>query len=186
MSIIKLTDGKRCYIQAVLDNFSRCVLAWRVTGRYGGVSTKRLITDALAKARSLGLSTTPEIMVDGGIENFNRDVDQLVDDGTIKRTLAQIEIDFSNSLIESLFLRLKHWHLYLKKLNTIDQLRLHTDFYLRESHNRIPRAVLSGATPLEAISGGRGVNSVELIQEKYARARSDRIEHNRSTICSAC
>lgn len=162
------------------------MLAWRVTDRYGGASTKELITNALAKARTLGLSTTPDIMVDGGTEYFNRDVDQLVDDGTIKRTLAQIEIDFSNSLIESLFLRLKHWHLYLKKLNTIDQLREHTDFYLRESNNRIPRAVLGGATPLEAISGGLGVNSVELIQEKSAKARSNRIEHNRSTICGAC
>jgi len=44
----------------------------------------------------------------GGVENFNRAVDELVDSGLLKRLLARTEITFSNSLIESWWRVLKH------------------------------------------------------------------------------
>jgi hypothetical protein len=41
------------------------------------------------------------LLADGGVENFNGAVDKLVASGLLKRLLAQTEITFSNSLIES-------------------------------------------------------------------------------------
>ena len=41
------------------------------------------------------------VLVDGGVENFNSAVDAVIESGLLKRVLAQTEIRFSNSLIES-------------------------------------------------------------------------------------
>ena len=62
---------------------------------------------AVAKAKELGLILVPNVFVDSGVENINANVDRLVSDNLISRTIAQIEIEFSHSMIEMLFLRLK-------------------------------------------------------------------------------
>ena len=36
--------------------------------------------------------TNPQLLVDGGVENYNSAVDKLVDSGLLKRILAQTEI----------------------------------------------------------------------------------------------
>lgn len=42
-------------------------------------------------------STTsiPKLMVDGGIKNYNASVDEIVDEGLLKRVLAQAEVEVS-------------------------------------------------------------------------------------------
>lgn len=50
----------------------------------------------------------PMLLTDGGVENVNGAVDELVESGLLKRVLAQTEIAFSNSLIESWWRVLKH------------------------------------------------------------------------------
>ncbi|MDP6723485.1 MAG: hypothetical protein QGF59_32775 [Pirellulaceae bacterium] len=59
------------------------------------------------------------MLVDGGVENFNSAVDEVVASGILKRVLAQTEIDFSNSLIEAWWRVLKHQWLYLNTLDTV-------------------------------------------------------------------
>ena len=44
---------------------------------------------------------SPMLVVDGGVENFNGDVDELIKSGVLRRVLAMTEIEFSNSLIEA-------------------------------------------------------------------------------------
>ena len=50
----------------------------------------------------------PMLLTDGGIENYNAAVDELINAGRLKRVLARTEITFSNSLIESWWRVLKH------------------------------------------------------------------------------
>ncbi len=40
-------------------------------------------------------------MVEGGIEHYNSAVDEVLETGMLKRVLAQTDINFSNSMIES-------------------------------------------------------------------------------------
>ena len=42
-------------------------------------------------------------MVDGGVENFNEAVDELVGEGLLRRILAQTDIAASNSMVEAFF-----------------------------------------------------------------------------------
>ena len=77
-------------------------------------------TAELLLGASSGLADKqPTLLADGGVENFNRAVDELVESGILKRLLARTEITFSNSLIESWWRTLKHQWLYLNTLDTV-------------------------------------------------------------------
>jgi hypothetical protein len=50
VSVFRIMNGAKVYIQAIIDNASRYVLAWQVTQNYGGANTKALIEKALEAA----------------------------------------------------------------------------------------------------------------------------------------
>ena len=111
-TLIRLLDGSRAYLHAVIDNFSRRILAWNIAGAFHPGATAQLLLDA-GKCMTSG---KPLVLVDGGVENFNSAVDKLVESGLLKRVLAQTDITFSNSLIESWWRVVKHQWLYLNTL----------------------------------------------------------------------
>jgi hypothetical protein len=43
-SLLRLKNGTKIYIRAIIDNFSRYVLAWQATDYSGGIRTRDLIT----------------------------------------------------------------------------------------------------------------------------------------------
>ncbi len=81
----------------MIDNSSRRILAWNVAATFEPAITAQLLRDA-ANTPTPG---KPTVLVDGGVENFNSAVDEVVESRILKRVLAQTEIDFSNSQIES-------------------------------------------------------------------------------------
>ncbi len=78
MTIVRLTrlltGGTKAYLQAVIDNYSRYVLDWKVSADISAVNTRDLLLSALAKAKILGDVGKPEVLSDGGPENDNADV----------------------------------------------------------------------------------------------------------------
>ncbi len=53
-TVIRLTTGIRIYLQAVIDNFSRRILAWRVSEMLSSATTRELLIEA-----SKGLPESP-------------------------------------------------------------------------------------------------------------------------------
>lgn len=104
-TIVRLLNGSRVYLHAVLDNFSRRVLAWRLNDTFETVTTAERLKEA---AKELPEGTVPSTVMDAGVENVNSKVEELVSDGTIKRILAQVDIVESNSMIEVWWHQLKH------------------------------------------------------------------------------
>lgn len=186
LTILRLQDGTRAFVQAVIDNFSRYVLAWKVAKDYGGLRTKELLLQAIAKATDLGLSVVPNVYVDSGSENLNEHVDGLVGSKLIARTVAQIDVEYSNSMIEMLFLRLKHRYLFTIPLTNFEALERRVDFYLTESNDIIPHSALKGATPKEAITGMWGDEKIAAMQALAVTARIERIQSNQSARCTPC
>ena len=186
LTVIKLVDGTRCFVQAVIDNFSRYVLSYSVAKQYTGLQTKELLTNALENAKYLGLSSVPKVYVDGGSENSNKDVQGLVNLGKIVKTVCQIEVDFSNSMIEAFFHRLKNKHLYYVNLTSFEILEKEVKFYILEANEKIPLSVLGGLTPLEAIQGDDKDTFKATLLEKQNKARKHRLEHNKSISCHIC
>ena len=74
---------------------------WKVSADISAVNTRDLLLSALAKAKILGHVGKPEVFSDGGPENDNADVAGLGALGLFTLTLAQIDVTFSNSLIEA-------------------------------------------------------------------------------------
>ena len=103
-TIVRLVDGSRVYLQAVLDNYSRRILAWRLSKRFDAAVTAEILQEA---ATGLPENTVPSAVMDSGVENVNTKVNELVSDGTIKRVLAQVDIAQSNSMIEAWWRQLK-------------------------------------------------------------------------------
>ena len=88
----------------------------------------------VATRRMAPTDAQPTLFADAGVENVNARVDELIDSGALRRVLAQTEIAFSNSMIESWWRTLKHQWLYLNTLDTVASLRRLTSFYVTE-HN---------------------------------------------------
>jgi putative transposase len=186
MSVMRLQNGKRCYVQAIIDNKSRYVLAWKVSEDFGGVRTKELLWSALKKSKKLGVEVVPTVWVDSGTENLNSNVSSLVNNGEIVRTVAQVEVEQSNSMIEALFHRLKNRYLYYQNLRTYEELVKHVDFYLKEANASIPFEMLGGATPLEVYSGMADNKFSNQLTTGTAQARISRMTFNRSQNCGRC
>src|ERR1035438_419520 len=93
VSYFILPDGTKCFIQAIIDNYSRYVLAWQVLTSYDGERTALLLEEALKKAAQLkSKSTHLELIVDGGGENKANAVQKLEGQGHFKKLVARFHI----------------------------------------------------------------------------------------------
>lgn len=180
-TLIRLLDGSRAYMQAVIDNFSRRVLAWKVTGTFDPNAT----VDILLTAEKGVSSDKPLLLADGGVENFNGAVDELIASGLLSRVLAQTEITFSNSMIESWWRVLKHQWLFLNTLDSVRTVEKLVAFYVQEHNSRLPHSAFRGQTPDEMYFGTGNKVPAEL-ETARQQARQARAEANRKRTCSAC
>lgn len=180
-TLIRLLDGTRAYLHAVIDNFSRRILAWKVSASFDPGITAELL---LIASRDV-VDQKPTLLADGGVENFNSAVDELVDSGLLRRLLAMTEISFSNSLIESWWRSLKHQWLYLNTLDTISTLEKLVAFYVDEHNTHLPHSAFRGQTPDEMYFGKDNHIPDQLVAARKT-ARQSRMEVNRTTSCPTC
>ena len=169
------------YFHAVINNFSRRILTWKVSASFDPNTTAELLLSA-----SSGLvDEKPTLLVDGGVENCNSAVDELIDSGLLRRLLAMSEISFSNSLIESWWRAIKHQWLYLNTLDTVSTLERLVTFYVDEHNTRLPHSAFRGQTPDEMYFGTGDQIPDELDAAKNV-ARQSRMDVNRATSCPTC
>ncbi len=115
-TLIRLLDGSRVYLLAVIDNFSQRILVWTVSATFDPESSAKLLLDAVRNTITPGV---PILMTHGGGKNLNPAVNELERSGLLKLVLAQTDIQFSNSMIETWWRALKHQWLYLNLLDTL-------------------------------------------------------------------
>src|ERR1700726_1963002 len=132
-TVIRLLDGPRAYLHAVIDNFSRRILAWRVAETFPPVNSVAVLVAASRGATPS--ATTPVVLADGGVENVNAQVDDLITTGVLRRVLAFTELKFSNSMIEAWWRSLKHQWLFLHSLDSVTTVRRLVAFYVDEQND---------------------------------------------------
>jgi putative transposase len=185
-TVVRLLNGSKAYVHAIIDNFSRRILAYRVADCFD-VANSIAVLVAAAKG-VVGVSEagrSPMLVVDGGVENFNGDVDKLIKSGVLRRVLAMTEIEFSNSLIEAFWRTMKHQWLFLNTLDSVAALRRHVSFYVVAHNTQVPHSAFRGQTPDETyFSTGEHVPA-ELASAKSA-ALEARLHANRSLLCENC
>ena len=125
------------------------------------------------------------MLTDGGGENHNSAVDELIESGLLKRLLAMTEITYSNSMIESWWRALKHQWLYLNTLDTVSTIENLVTFYVDEHNTQLPHSAFRGQTPDEMYFGTGNDIPAELEAARIS-ARQSRIEGNRNMSCKTC
>jgi transposase InsO family protein len=133
-TVIRLLDGTRVYLHAVIDNFSRRILAWRVAETFAPANSVAVLVEAGRGATPS--ETAPVVLADAGVENVNAQVDELITTGVLRRVLAFTELKFSNSMIEAWWRSLKHQWLFLHALDSVTTVRRLVAFYVQE-HNTV-------------------------------------------------
>ena len=178
-TLIRLLDGSKVYLHAIIDNFSRRILAWRVNESFMPAVTAELLVEAAPK------DNKPQLLVDGGIENHNSAVDTLVETGLLTRILAQTEIRYSNSLIESWWRVLKHQWLFFNTLDTAASVQKLVEFYVKEYNSQLPHSAFNGQTPDEMYFG-TGDDIPKQLEAAKLAARKLRLKTNRELNCQVC
>jgi transposase InsO family protein len=182
-TVIRLLDGTRAYLHAVIDNFSRRILAWRVADTFAPVSSVGVLLEASRAA--IRSARTPVVLADAGVENVNADVDALIASGVLCRVLAFTELKFSNSMIEAWWRSLKHQWLFLHQLDSVATIRRLVAFYVQEHNHVLPLSAFRGQTPDEMYFG-TGASVPGELTSRAAAARRARLEANRSASCTTC
>jgi transposase InsO family protein len=180
-SVVRLLDGTKAYLHAVIDNYSRRILSWKVSPTFNPVATAEIL---LAASKGT-VDCKPMLLADGGVENINGAVNELVDSGLLNRVLVQTEITFSNSMIESWWRVLKHQWLFLNTLDSVKTVETLVGFYVQEHNSCLPHSAFRGQTPDEMYFG-RGGDIPNKLEASRKKARKERIETNRKRTCRAC
>jgi transposase InsO family protein len=183
VTVIKLLDGTKVYLHGVIDNFSRRLLAWKLATTLCPNSTCEVLLEA-GKAL-IGGAAPPTVVTDSGVENVNKEVDALQQKGIIKRILALVEVDYSNSKIEAFWRSLRHQWLYLNCLDSPAALQRLVAFYVQQHNEIIPHSALNGQTSDEAYFGTASDVPEELAAARH-ETRSDRLRANRHLACDDC
>jgi hypothetical protein len=124
-------------------------------------------------------------MVDSGVENVNGQVDKLLDTGKLRRVLAQVEVSYSNSMIEAWWRCLKHSWLYLHSLDSAVAVECLVSFYVEQHNTVMPHRAFDGRTSDEVYFGVADNLASELAKRRRL-AREERAASNRSMTCTAC
>lgn len=127
----------------------------------------------------------PTLVADSGAENVSGEVDRLIELGQIRRVLAQIEVSFSNSMIEAWWRNLKHAWLYLHTLDSASAAERLVAFYVEQHNTVMPHRAFDGRTP-DKIYFGMAGDLAEQLAERRRRARVGRVAANRAITCTEC
>ncbi len=179
-TVIRLLDGTKAYLHAVIDNFSRRILAWRVTDTFAVATTVAILRDTVHGAVSR--AERPAVVADAGVENVNGDVDGLIESGMLSRVLALRDVTFSNSMVEAWWRTLKHQWLFLNRLDTMAAVRHLFEFYVTAHNAEIPPSAFRGQTPDE-MGFARGQGIPEQLEVAKRRVREARVQANRAVSC---
>jgi len=82
VSVLKLLDGKKAYLHAIIYNYSRKILAWTVAERLAPTATCQHL---LAAGKHMVFAGLPLLFADSGIENINSTVDDTLFTACLER-----------------------------------------------------------------------------------------------------
>ena len=186
VTIFRPLDNTRVYIYIIMDNRSRYIFTWKASLTLSAEIFLKNLKQAYQRYLIPFYRGDPiELIVDGGSENNNDQVDEFLGDinGVIKKLIAQKDILFSNSIIESVNKTLKYRHLFQYDIPDFESTIKHLEKAIPEYNNR-PHYTHKGLTPREVLKG------IELnkkkIRNEFQEAYKKRIEENRKVRCSNC
>ena len=149
ITIFKTTNNAKVYLYLICDNFSRCIVGYKVSTKF---DVNLVIENIKAVKEKYSLLKNTSLIVDNGIENRTTNLNKFLNLENITKEIAQIDIIESNSMVESVIKQLKYYHIYPKNYNTPIGFINDVDHIVNAQRNR-PLAVLNGLSPIEVLNG---------------------------------
>ena len=180
-TIIMTESHEKAYLQFILDNYSKRIIAWQGGDSISGFRTTELLKSAFGSLSS----SRPEhidLIVDGGPENNNRLVSAYLEDTPIRKLVARVDVSFSNSMIEAVNKILKYRYIFRTPVPDLDHVNKAIADAI-EDYNDRPHYALKGLTPNQVYSGLTFDTSV--YRESLLEARNGRLRINRQS-CNPC
>ena len=176
VTVVTTANNLKAYVQILLDNFSRKILAWTASADVSGIRTTELLRTAFSQ-----LAQAPQecvsLIVDGGSENSNRHVEAYLASVPVKKLIARVDVSFSNSMIEAVNKILKYQYLFRKPIPDLEHLH-DTVACAVLDYNARPHYALRGLTPDEACQG-KVFDEAEY-RQRLQLARKQRLLANQS------
>ena len=160
------------------DNYSRAILSHQVSRERRAHHTFENLEKV--KAEYLLPSKVKEctLLTDDGSENYG-EAKKFVDENDrpkINHLIAQVDVHYSNSMIEAANKQLKYRFLYHQPVSDYPQLEKYVPKAISDFNNR-PHHVLHGLSPMEVLNGKRYDEVAErksMIEAKHNRANENR------------
>jgi transposase InsO family protein len=186
VTVFKTMDNVKAYIYILMDNFSRCILNYRVSLELRARTTFEMLKESYYEHIHSDGNSNIELITDGGPENNNNLVNSFVarQDISMKKLTALVDIDFSNSLIESYNKLLKYRFLYIKQIFDFDTLEKYLPQTIQEYNEVRPHFAHRYLTPKEVFDGQRVDRNK--FKNQLQTARNMRLLHNKQTGCTVC
>ena len=178
----KTKDHQKAFIYLIQDNFSRAILAYRVARQRSASYVLEILAEVKAKyLKHAGISQCT-LLTDDGSENHGEAKQWIVqnDFPKINHLIAQVDVHYSNSMIEAANKQLKYRFLYHQQIEHFEQLDGFASNGIVDFNSR-PHHVLDGLSPLEILKGKR---YDEITFKKLTEAaKQNRIQTNRRMKC---
>jgi putative transposase len=147
-------DQKKAYIYLVQDNYSRAILGYQLSLERRACHTFENLSRVKAEYLVPAKISECMLLTDDGSENYGIAKQLITESDTpkIRHVIAQVEIHYSNSMIEAANKQLKYRFLYHQKINDFSQLKDYLSKAILDFNHR-PHGVLNGLSPMEVIQG---------------------------------
>ena len=181
VTILRTMDNQKAFLQLILDNCSHKIIAWKDSLAISGLNSMELLRSAFSS-----LTTTPSenisLIVDGGSENNNSIVHAYLDTVPIRKLIAQVDVSFSNSLIEAVNKILKYRYLFRIPIPDLEHLHTAVEATILDYNDR-PHYALHGLTPNQVYDGQAFDKAA--YRERILEAQRRRITENHHA-CPPC
>ncbi len=184
VTIFKPLDNTKVYLYFLVDNFSRYIINWKASLKYSADITFENISEAYTRENFGDIPPYIDLITDDGSEDKGK-VNEFVnaDSSNIRKLIAQLDIIFSNSMIEAVNKRVKYDYLFTIDLANFEQTVKFLTWAI-EQYNNKPHSALFGSTPAE-VYGGK-IPDKRMFADDIAEAAKQRKEHNLNQNCNNC
>ena len=182
VTVLRTADNLKAYIYLIQDNYSRAILGWRVSNQCkAALAFENLVKVYENYLRPSGISDCC-LLTDNGGENFGP-ITEFVSQislPSVQHLIAQVDVEFSNSMIEAANKQLKYRFLYHKHIADLNNLKKYVKDAV-EDFNKRPHHVLNGLTPIEVLNGKPP--DANLYKNEMIHSRMKRVVENKKISC---
>ncbi|CAN5757721.1 hypothetical protein BH11BAC7_BH11BAC7_32990 [soil metagenome] len=181
-TVVKFQDGTKAFVHLIIDNFSRALLGWKIAHTCSSFLAVQNLKEVCEK---YNLYYKPlQLLCDNGSENEGEiNTFLLRTDVEIEKQIAQVDVIYSNSMIEAVNKRLKYYYLFPMELKNYEHLEKYLPVAIKNENNR-ENGVLYGYTPMQVLNGA--IPDKNRFSQQIKQAKEKRKMNNRKNRCESC